>query len=91
VLTAGARPAASSYRGRSAQPDNGVLRFTVTGDAATSWPADSTAYLNIEIREPMLADAPATAFLRAVGRVTLPVAGSWGTPQRASTRTRRMR
>ena len=40
----------------------GVLRYTVTSDTPMTWPADSTAYLNVEIREPMLADAPATAF-----------------------------
>jgi uncharacterized lipoprotein YbaY len=42
-------------------PSGGVLRFTATAEGA-SWPADSTAYLNVEIREPMLADAPAVAF-----------------------------
>jgi uncharacterized lipoprotein YbaY len=43
-------------------PSGGVLRFTVTSDTPMTWPADSPAYLNVEIREPMLADAPATAF-----------------------------
>lgn len=43
-------------------PAGGILRYTVTSDTAMTWPADSTAYLNVEIREPMLADAPATAF-----------------------------
>ena len=62
VLTAGA-PASSIVVPVAEVPSraNGVLRFTVTGDAATTWPADSTAYLNIEIREPMLADAPAVS------------------------------
>ena len=53
---------------------NGVLRFTVTGDTAATWPADSTAYLNVEIREPMLADAPAMAFTYVpLAGLTLPV------------------
>lgn len=43
-------------------PAGGVLRFTVTSDTPMTWPADSSAYLNVEIREPMLADAPAAAF-----------------------------
>ncbi|MBP6786096.1 MAG: YbaY family lipoprotein [Candidatus Promineofilum sp.] len=43
-------------------PAGGVLRYTVTSDTPMTWPADSPAYLNVEIREPMLADAPATAF-----------------------------
>lgn len=43
-------------------PAGGVLRYTVTSDTPMTWPADSTAYLNVEIREPMLADAPAAAF-----------------------------
>ena len=32
------------------------------GLGMAGWAADSSAYLNVEIREPMLADAPATAF-----------------------------
>lgn len=43
-------------------PAGGVLRFTATSDTPMTWPAGSDAYLNVEIREPMLADAPATAF-----------------------------
>lgn len=43
-------------------PTGGVLRFTVSSETPMTWPVDSNAYLNVEIREPMLADAPATAF-----------------------------
>lgn len=43
-------------------PAGGVLRFLATSDTPMTWPADSNAYLNVEIREPNLADAPATAF-----------------------------
>jgi len=43
-------------------PAGGVLRYTVSSETPMSWPADSTAYLNVEIREPMLAGAPAVAF-----------------------------
>jgi uncharacterized lipoprotein YbaY len=43
-------------------PAGGILRYTVTSDTPMTWAADSTAYLNVEIREPMLADAPAAAF-----------------------------
>lgn len=46
----------------SPNPAGGILRYTVTSDTPMTWPADSTAYLNVEIREPMLADAPAAAF-----------------------------
>ncbi len=80
VLTAGA-PASSIVVPVAEVPSqaNGVLRFTVTGDAATTWPADSAAYLNIEIREPMLADAPATAFAYVpLAGLTLPVAWELG-------------
>lgn len=80
VLTAGA-PASSIVVPVAEVPSraNGVLRFTVTGDAATTWPADSTAYLNIEIREPMLADAPAMAFTYVpLAGLTLPVAWELG-------------
>ena len=45
-----------------ANPAGGILRYTVTSDTPMTWPADSPAYLNVEIREPMLADAPAAAF-----------------------------
>jgi uncharacterized lipoprotein YbaY len=43
-------------------PAGGVLRFTATSDTPMAWPAGSDAVLNVEIREPNLADAPATAF-----------------------------
>ena len=59
----------------------GVLRFTATGDATATWPADSTAYLNVEIREPMLADAPALAFTYVpLAGLTLPVGWEIGYP-----------
>jgi uncharacterized lipoprotein YbaY len=63
VLTGGA-PASEVAVPVAPVPDpaGGVLRFTVTSDAPMTWPANSAAYLNVEIREPMLADAPATAF-----------------------------
>ena len=43
-------------------PSGGVVSFTVNSDTPMTWAADSTAVLNVEIREPMLADAPAMAF-----------------------------
>ncbi len=43
-------------------PAGSILRYTVTSETPMTWAADSNAYLNVEIREPMLADAPATAF-----------------------------
>ncbi len=62
-------------------PTGGVLRFTVTGDTTATWPADSTAYLNVEIREPMLADAPATAFTYIpLAGLTLPIGWEIGYP-----------
>lgn len=63
VLTQGA-PATDINVAVAYNPDptGGVVRFIVTSDTAASWPFGSTAYLNVEIREPMLADAPATAF-----------------------------
>ena len=63
VLTGGA-PASEIVVPGAAVPDpaGGVLRYTVTSDTPMTWPADSDAYLNVEVREPMLADAPATAF-----------------------------
>lgn len=63
VLTNGA-PASGITVPVAANPDpaGGVLRFTVSSETPMTWPSDSTAYLNVEIREPMLADAPATAF-----------------------------
>lgn len=63
VLTNGA-PASEIAVPVAATPDpsGGVVRYTVTSATPMTWPADSTAYLNVEIREPMLADAPATAF-----------------------------
>jgi len=80
VLTAGA-PASSIVVPVVEVPSraNGVLRFTVTGDPATTWPADSPAYLNVEIREPMLADAPAVAFTYVpLAGLTLPVGWELG-------------
>jgi len=80
VLTAGA-PASSIVVPVAEVPSraNGVLRFTVTGDPATTWPADSPAYLNVEIREPMLADAPAVAFTYVpLAGLTLPVGWELG-------------
>lgn len=60
-------------------PAGGVLRYTVTSDAPMTWPADSPAYLNVEIREPMLADAPATAFgYVPLAGLSLPVAFELG-------------
>lgn len=63
VLTQGA-PASAITVPVAAVPDpaGGVLRFTVSSDTPMTWPGDSPAYLNVEIREPNLADAPATAF-----------------------------
>jgi uncharacterized lipoprotein YbaY len=63
VLTGGA-PASEIAVPVAPVPDpaGGVLRFTVNSDSPMTWPAGSTAYLNVEIREPNLADAPATAF-----------------------------
>jgi len=43
-------------------PAGGILRYTITSDTPMTWAADSTAWINVEIREPMLADAPAAAF-----------------------------
>lgn len=43
-------------------PAGGILRYTITSDTPMTWAADSTAWLNVEIREPMLADASAAAF-----------------------------
>jgi uncharacterized lipoprotein YbaY len=63
VLTAGA-PGSDVAVPVGAVPDpaGGVLRFTATSVTPMNWPSGSDAYLNVEIREPMLADAPATAF-----------------------------
>ncbi|MBK7217616.1 MAG: YbaY family lipoprotein [Candidatus Promineofilum sp.] len=67
--------------GEVPDPTGGVLRFTATGDATATWPADSTAYLNVEIREPMLADAPALAFTYIpLAGLTLPVGWEIGYP-----------
>ncbi|WP_374688660.1 YbaY family lipoprotein, partial [Promineifilum sp.] len=80
VLTAGA-PASDIVVPVTAVPDpaGGVLRFTVAGDAPMTWPADSGAYLGVEIREPMLADAPATAFAQIpLAGLTLPVSFELG-------------
>ncbi len=60
-------------------PAGGVLRFTVNSDSPMTWPAGSPAYLNVEIREPMLADAPATAFAHIpLAGLSLPVAFELG-------------
>lgn len=63
-------------------PDpTGGVRFTVTGDTVATWPADSTAYLNVEIREPMLADAPAAVFTYIpLAGLTLPIGWEIGYP-----------
>lgn len=63
VLTQGA-PASEINVSVAANPDpnGGVMRFIVTSDTPMTWPHDSSAYLNVEIREPMLADARAMAF-----------------------------
>ncbi len=67
--------------GEVPDPTGGVLRFTATGDATATWPADSTAYLNVEIREPMLADAPALAFTYIpLAGLTLPIGWEIGYP-----------
>ena len=82
VLTGGA-PASAIVVPVAEVPDpvGGVLRFTVTSDTAASWPADSNAYLNVEIREPNLADAPALAFTYVpLAGLTLPVAWELGYP-----------
>lgn len=73
VLTQGA-PASEIIVPVGGVPDpaGGVLRFLATSDTPMTWPADSGAVLNVEIREPMLADAPATA------STYIPLAGlSW--------------
>ncbi len=63
VLTMGAPASEVTIPvGQVPDPAGGVVRFTVDSDTPMSWPADSTAYLNVEIREPMLADAAAPAF-----------------------------
>ncbi len=80
VLTGGA-PASQITVPVAAVPDpaGGVLRFTVSSDTPMTWPADSPAYLNVEIREPMLADAPATAFgYIPLAGLSLPVAFELG-------------
>ena len=80
VLTNGA-PAGNIKVPVGAVPDpaGGVLRFTVNSDTPMTWPADSEAYLNVEIREPMLADAPATAFgYVPLAGLSLPVAFELG-------------
>lgn len=85
VLTGGA-PASAIVVPVAEVPDpaGGVLRFTVTSDAAATWPADSPAYLNVEIREPMLADAPALAFAYVpLAGLSLPVAWELGYPAAA--------
>ncbi|HOU41518.1 MAG TPA: YbaY family lipoprotein, partial [Promineifilum sp.] len=82
VLTGGA-PASAIVVPVAEVPDpaGGVLRFTVTSDTAASWPAGSNAYLNVEIREPNLADAPALAFTYVpLAGLTLPVAWELGYP-----------
>ena len=64
-------------------PAGGVLRFTIASDQATppSWPSDSAAYLNVELREPNLADAPALAFTYIpLAGLTLPVSWEIGYP-----------
>jgi uncharacterized lipoprotein YbaY len=85
VLTQGA-PASMITVPVAAVPDpaGGVLRYTVTSDTPMTWPADSPAYLNVEIREPMLADAPATAFgYVPLAGLSLPVAFELGYDQAA--------
>ncbi len=80
VLTNGA-PAGNITVPVGAVPDpaGGVLRFTVNSDTPMTWPADSNAYLNVEIREPNLADAPATAFgYVPLAGLSLPVAFELG-------------
>ena len=83
VLTNGA-PASNIIVPVAVVPDpaGGVLRFTATGDptaAPATWPAGSNAYLNVEIREPMLADAAAVAYTYVpLAGLTLPVAWELG-------------
>lgn len=80
VLTNGA-PATQIAVPVAAVPDpaGGVLRYTVGSDTPMTWPADSTAWLNVEIREPMLADASATAFgYVPLAGLSLPVAFELG-------------
>ena len=80
VLTGGA-PASEINVPVAFAPDpaGGVLRFTVTGDAPASWAFGSDAVLNVEIREPLLADAPATAFgYIPLAGLSLPVAYELG-------------
>ena len=80
VLTNGA-PASEIAVPVAAVPDpaGGILRYTVTSATPMTWPADSAAYLNVEIREPMLADAPATAFgYIPLAGLSLPVAFELG-------------
>ncbi len=82
VLTGGA-PASAIVVPLGEVPDaaGGVLRFTVTSDTAATWPVDSGAYLNVEIREPMLADAPALAFTYVpLAGLSLPVSWELGYP-----------
>ncbi|MFO7663041.1 MAG: YbaY family lipoprotein [Chloroflexota bacterium] len=63
VLTAGAPGSDITVPvGVVPDPMGGALRFLATSSTPMTWPAGSNAYLNVEIREPMLADAPATAF-----------------------------
>lgn len=71
VLTNGA-PASDVTVRVAAMPDPaspGMLRGAVTSDVAQSFGFDSEAILQVELREPMLADAPAMSFTH------LPLAG----------------
>jgi uncharacterized lipoprotein YbaY len=80
VLTGGA-PASEITVPVAAVPDpaGGVLRFTVTSESPMTWAPDSAAYLNVEIREPNLADAPATAFAHIpLAGLSFPVAFELG-------------
>ena len=83
VLTNGA-PASAIVVPVGAVPDpaGGVLRYTVDSETPMTWPADSNAYLNVEIREPNLADAPAAAFgYVPLAGLSLPVAFELGYDQ----------
>jgi len=83
ALTNGA-PASNITLPVAAVPDpaGGVLRFTATtaeGTGPLSWPANSAAYLSVEVREPKLADAPALAYAYApLAGLSLPVAWELG-------------
>jgi len=82
ALTNGA-PASNITVPVAAVPDpaGGVLRFTATAadGGAASWPANSAAYLAVEIRETNLAGAPALASAAApLAGLSLPVAWELG-------------